>query len=233
MPARRPSRSANGRDLVTRSAPTKMPTAIRRLPSRTQPIDGVEPDAGQQQHAEQWRSPSDDVEDQHVARAAGDRPFDVDAHERITATRNTASDVGGAIIDIRVEPWSDAAARNTESPSMKKTNGSALRTWRSITSATRSVSCQTWRCSMPPRTASQSMAPTRSMMTRAQNSDRTNKPTRRSQVTRRDLIGPGRPTSEVDGVTNERARHAAPTARATSGISATTRVGPRTLPAPL
>ena len=41
---------------------------------------------------------------------------------------------------------------------------------------------------------------------RAQTRDRTNKPTRRSHVTRRDLIEPGGPTSEVDGVANDRAR---------------------------
>ena len=41
---------------------------------------------------------------------------------------------------------------------------------------------------------------------RAQTRDRAKKPTRRSQVARRDLIGPGGPTSEVDGVANDRAR---------------------------
>jgi hypothetical protein len=103
--------------------------------------------------------------------------------ERSTTIRKTASLVGGAIIDMSVEPWSEALARKTESPSMKYTSGIALSTSRTMTTPTRSANCQAARCSIPARTASPSIAPTRSKMMRAQASDSANSPARRSEAT--------------------------------------------------
>jgi hypothetical protein len=64
LPAQRPSRDASGRDLVTGSAPTKDGDRYQETDGRARLVDVVEPDAGEQQHAEQRRDPSGDEEHQ-------------------------------------------------------------------------------------------------------------------------------------------------------------------------